>query len=96
MLIFDISLSSQGLKVSVTIFVDASFCFCETVLTNSPGDILPPQGEEGACCCLPAVCLTFGGVYGVKQVCFFALNFALVNSSGTNVCLNKVPNMTGC
>ena len=96
LLIFDISLSSQAVKLSKVIFVAASFCLCAIVLTNSPGENPPPQGDEGAWRCLPDLCLTFGGVYGLKSVWFDALNCADVILSAINGCLNKVPNITGC
>ena len=77
-------------------FVAASFCFCAIVFTNSPGENPPPHGDDGAMRCLPALSLTFGGVYGIKSICFFESNSLFFNPSVTKDCLNRVPNMTGC
>ena len=46
LLIFDISLSSQGLKASVTIFVDASFCFAAILFATSPAVNARGQGDS--------------------------------------------------
>ena len=102
--IFDISLSSQGLKFSTLTFVSALLCFVartEDTTTFAPTKVAkvlnpPPHGESSLTTSLPAFCLASGGVYGTKQVCFFALNFSDVSLSLVKACLNKVPNITGC
>ena len=96
LLIFDISLSSQAVGLSMVIFVDASFCFVAIDFNSSPGVIWPGQGDSEKNLCLPALCLTFGGVYGTKSICFFASNSLFFNPSLIKGCLNKVPNITGC
>ena len=67
-LIFDISLSSHGLKLGTVIFVAASICFIAIVFTASPSVNPPGQGDSEKNLCLPDLCLTFGGVYGIKSI----------------------------
>ena len=102
--IFDISLSSHAVTLSSLILVSTliSFVAALEALTTLPptscANVLNPQsyGDFSTALSLPTFAFTSGGVYGINSVCLNALNLLLFNLSLTNVCRNKVPNITGC
>ena len=101
---FDISLSSHAVILSSFTFVSTLISFVAAVeaeitlpLTSCANDLNPQSyGDFSIAFSFPTFAFTSGGVYGVNSVCLNALNLSLFNLSLTNVCRNKVPNITGC